>query len=186
METKERLRKEARIKRNSFPKEELADKSRLISNKIASYVESHNITNIFMYSPINSEVNLDYLRDIFLDSRIHLYYPKVTGSAMAYYKISSEKDLQKGAFNIPEPVDGLKEAVPQTGDIVLVPGLAFSKKGYRIGYGKGYYDRYFYEKAKVMLTGVCYDFQLQEDWNPDIYDVKMNMIITEKRELDIR
>ena len=139
-----------------------------------------------MYSPINSEVNLDYLRDIFLDSRIHLYYPKVTGSAMAYYKISSEKDLQKGAFNIPEPVDGLKEAVPQTGDIVLVPGLAFSKKGYRIGYGKGYYDRYFYGKISIKLTGVCYDFQLEEDWNPDVYDVKMNMIITEKRELEIR
>ena len=183
METKEKLRNEARLKRNSFPMEELADKSKLISDRIDIYLKEHNIKNIFMYSPINGEVNVNYLRDKYLNSNIGLYYPKVRGAAMTYYKISSGMDLRKGAYNIPEPVEGLEESVPQKEDVVLVPGLAFNKKGYRIGYGKGYYDTYFYGKTGISLIGVCYDFQLEKEWNPDIYDVKMNIIITEKRSL---
>ena len=65
-------------------------------------------------------------------------------------------------------------------DIIFVPGIAFDLKKNRIGYGKGYYDK-FIQKTKSIFIGVCHDFQLIEGLPADLLDKKVNKILTEKR-----
>ena len=88
-------------------------------------------------------------------------------------------DLVKGAYGIYEP----KSVVPVSAsdiDIALIPGIAFSKKGDRLGFGKGYYDRFLSEFRGTKI-GICYDFQILSDIPVSSHDVKMDYIITETR-----
>jgi 5-formyltetrahydrofolate cyclo-ligase len=67
-------------------------------------------------------------------------------------------------------------------DVVVLPGIAFDLKGHRIGYGKGYYDKTLHRlEGQGRLVGLCYDFQLVEMITGEPHDVKMDLIISEKR-----
>ena len=67
--------------------------------------------------------------------------------------------------------------------VIIVPGSAFSREGYRVGYGKGFYDRYLAAHPELNRIGVCYDVQLLWQCPHDEYDVKMDRIVTEFEEL---
>ena len=70
-----------------------------------------------------------------------------------------------------------------SGNVVpmLVPGVAFSKKGDRIGYGKGYYDRYMVRHPEVNTVGICFTCQLLDDIPAESLDIAMHQIITEEQ-----
>lgn len=108
---------------------------------------------------------------------------------MSFYMVRSLDELNCGSFNIKEP-DMTKEYTQADGRaLMIVPGLAFSDTGYRIGYGKGFYDRYlssFTKRDTVMAVGVGYDFQLLSNMTfEDEYDVPLDGVITDKREVFI-
>ena len=118
-----------------------------------------------------------------------IYYPRVSGNKMSFYRVRSLDELNCGSFNIKEP-DMTKEYTQADGRaLMIVPGLAFSDTGYRIGYGKGFYDRYlssFTKRDTVMAVGVGYDFQLLSSMTfEDEYDVPLDGVITDKREVFI-
>lgn len=99
---------------------------------------------------------------------------------MEFYRIASLKDLTPGAYGIPEPPAKEENRYDgQTPAVCFVPGLAFTKGGLRIGYGKGYYDT-FLEKANVYTVGLCYDFQLVDRIPTECHDRQMDCIITDK------
>ena len=71
---------------------------------------------------------------------------------------------------------------PCEADLIVLPGVAFDTKGKRIGYGKGYYDKALHSlEGQGKLIGFCYDFQLVDDIAGEPHDVKMDLLITEKR-----
>lgn len=86
--------------------------------------------------------------------------------------------LIKGAYGIPEPKI-IKPADAAEIDFILVPGLAFDKKGNRIGFGKGYYDKLLCNSG-AEKTALCYEFQLFDEFSTDAHDVPVNTIITEE------
>jgi 5-formyltetrahydrofolate cyclo-ligase len=91
--------------------------------------------------------------------------------------------MQEGAFGIPEPCPTGIEYQADGADLIVVPGVAFDLSGNRIGYGKGYYDRFLNNpESKARLVGLCHDFQLIDGAIPaDLHDIQMDIIVTGRR-----
>ena len=93
-----------------------------------------------------------------------------------------DKDLEKGVYNILEPIEKVKkESNNYDLDIIVVPGLIFSKNGYRIGYGGGYYDKFLSRVSdKVKKVGIVYSDFVLDDLPVDDYDIPVDLIMTER------
>lgn len=92
--------------------------------------------------------------------------------------------VKPGPFGIREPIG--EPFDPANIDVVLTPGLVFDYRGYRLGYGKGYYDRYLSRlRQGAFICGVCYEFQVIENVHPHGGDIPVHWIITDRSELVI-
>ena len=110
--------------------------------------------------------------------------PKVRGREIYLGEIKAlEKDVEKGSFGILEPKEvSFKKVSPQEIDLVILPGIAFDLKGGRIGYGKGYYDRFLRKLPKrIPLIGLAYDFQVVKNIFGKKHDRRVSKVITETR-----
>ena len=99
-----------------------------------------------------------------------------------------DSDLVPGAYNIPEPgEDTLRPVKPETIDLLIVPGVAFDLKGNRLGYGGGYYDRFFpLLNKQTPLVALVFDLQILPEIPVDEWDRRVDIIISEKRVIDCR
>ena len=99
---------------------------------------------------------------------------------MEFYLIESMDDLAPGAFNVLEPIPSRCELVKNpSGGICIVPGLCFDSQGFRLGYGKGYYDR-FLSKFKGITVGLCYSYCMHLKLPHGKHDRPVNLLITDK------
>lgn len=101
--------------------------------------------------------------------------PKVDGDEMDFYPVESLTDVKPGYFGILEPVTTKKVEVNQ--GFMTVPGVAFTKEGYRMGYGKGFYDRYLERFPKIYTCGLAYECQLVEHLPIEPHDKKLDELI---------
>ena len=101
--------------------------------------------------------------------------PRVEGESISFYQHSKGNHLVKGRFGIMEP---LTRAEIKVIDLLVVPGIAFDRRGYRLGYGKGYYDK-FLSKSPVESIGLAYSIQLVENLPHGSHDRRMDAIATE-------
>ncbi|HAA37409.1 MAG TPA: 5-formyltetrahydrofolate cyclo-ligase [Firmicutes bacterium] len=99
-----------------------------------------------------------------------------------------EADLEPGLWGIPEPkAEALRPLEPTEIDFVIVPGVAFDLQGNRLGYGGGYYDRFFPQlREGVPLVAVTFELQIVKEVPVDPWDRRVDFIITEKRVIDCR
>ena len=121
------------------------------------------------------------LRQSLLDGK-SVFVPRCRAAdgEMDFYRIDSMDELSPGKFGIPEP-PALPERRFQHAENALcfVPGLAFTRSGKRLGYGKGYYDT-FLNRIPVCTVGLCYDFQLIEDLPTEAHDKPVSYICTDR------
>jgi len=116
-----------------------------------------------------------------------VYVPKViinkedmSDKYMEFVRINSYDDLQDGYMGIKEPVSDDYE-IPQDG-LLVMPGLAFDVTLNRIGYGGGFYDRYLVKNGdRYYKTAICFDYQVLDDIPAEEFDIRPDMIITDKR-----
>lgn len=102
--------------------------------------------------------------------------------AMIFYDFTSMEQLEKGFYNLIEPKPAQTKVVGKTEiDLVLVPGLIFDKKGYRVGFGGGYYDR-FLKDFPNCTVGLIYSKQVTSSLPIEPFDIPVQKIITEKSE----
>jgi 5-formyltetrahydrofolate cyclo-ligase len=93
-----------------------------------------------------------------------------------------DHDLEvRGSFNIPEPREHCRAIAPQSADLVLVPGLGFDRRGYRVGYGGGFYDRFLSTLPGAATAGLCFDLQVVEAVPTAPGDVPVEWLITDRR-----
>ncbi|MCX7904808.1 MAG: 5-formyltetrahydrofolate cyclo-ligase [Caloramator sp.] len=176
---KKELRREMIKKRLEMSKEDVEEKSNKIMDKIINILQEKKINNIMLYFPIKNEVSTEKLALFCFERGIGVIYPKsiIETYTILPCQIKSFNDLEEGEYGIPEPKT--YEIVDKKDiDIVIVPGVAFSRLGYRLGYGAGYYDR-FLSDYKGTKIGVCYAFQICDSVFNEVYDVKMDAIVTE-------
>lgn len=183
MITKKILRKESLDRRNNINRENLKIASNVILNKIENMKEFKESKNIFVYLSFSSEIiTLDFISK-YLNKK-NIVVPKIVGSEMELIKITNLENFEKNNYGILEPKENI--VFNDKIDLVITPGVLFDTRGYRLGYGKGYYDRYFVKNNYNLSIGIVLDEFLQEKLPNDIYDKKVDIIITEERIIDLR
>jgi 5-formyltetrahydrofolate cyclo-ligase len=184
MESKQTVRKRLLAERDNSTEEYRDRASEEISRKLLAadwYAESERI---LVYAAIRSEVNLaPFIGQAWADGK-ELYFPKVCGDTMEFYRADSFSELSPGAFGVPEPIstEPVLRMLPFLTPI-LVPGVAFSRDNHRIGYGKGYYDKYLTANQKnkrLMAIGIAYSFQMVDGFETDATDYPVQMVITDE------
>ena len=134
--------------------------------------------------PIGSEISTNKLNKAILDMDKKLAFPTIQKNSeiLIFKTINSLKSFKLGKFNVPEPEDNNKEIIPQ---LFFVPCLGFDLKGYRIGYGGGFYDKTFEKLKKLNLSfntvGFAYDDQKQNELPIEKFDYKLDFVLTEKQ-----
>ena len=181
---KEQIRRDFKTRRRTLSCEHV----RINSDKICeNFLDSDiykNCQNILAYSTIQNEVDLSQIINQALLDNKNLFLPRVEGDSMNFFRINNTDKLQIGSYNILEPQNGTVYQ-DSTNSIILVPGIAFSTQGARIGFGKGFYDKYLSQHNSIFKIGIAYDWQITKSWVTNEFDINMNMIITEKREVKI-
>ncbi len=171
------LRKEILKKRNSLTKEEVIEKSRRIKEKLFLIPEFVNAKTIAVYVSFNSEVfTHNIIKELVGEKRI--FVPKVIANKIIFSEINNFNELKPGKLGILEPVDINKVSYDEV-DLVVVPGIVFDKKGHRIGYGYGMYDRLL-ERIKCKKVGLAFSLQIINKIPKEEYDVAVDKIITEE------
>lgn len=173
-------------RRSSIELEERKRKSDSVVSSVISLPEFKNCDTLFLYSPIKSEVDILPLFNIAKDREIKVAFPISIKdlSVLDFRVVSSFDELSIGAYNICEPSENSEKAIFSDRSICIVPALAFDRSGNRLGYGKGFYDR-FLNSFTGLSVGVTFDELLCDTLPTDAYDVPVNIIITDKESVRI-
>lgn len=108
-------------------------------------------------------------------------YPRVTKERLDLFRVSSLHELRPGAWGIREPSGDLAHTVaPDAIDLILIPGIAFTRNGARLGRGGGFYDRLLsWLPPRVCTVGVCFDFQIVPELPMEPHDQHVDFVATE-------
>jgi methylenetetrahydrofolate dehydrogenase (NADP+) / methenyltetrahydrofolate cyclohydrolase len=179
MLSKEELRRQFLQTRQAMSTQDVTRKSKLICNRIQEMKCFIEAKKVGFYHSVNNEVDLNEIMNFSREKEKVITLPKVRDE-MSFHIAD---DLEMGKFGILEPGDD-SDLVDEL-DLILVPGVAYDRKGTRIGYGKGYYDNYLKCKTGVKV-GVAFDSQINEEIEKKDHDVKMDYIVTESGIIDCR
>ena len=147
--------------------------------KISSYI---NAQNIACYFPIGSEINTHQIMLNILEQGKNLLLPRIVNNNIEFYIVSNLEKLEKGSFEIMEPRDRCEKA--KKIDCMLIPTVGISKLGVRLGYGRGYYDK-FLSSTNTVKISLTYSKQIVKSIPRDLHDVKMDWIVTEDENIKI-
>jgi 5-formyltetrahydrofolate cyclo-ligase len=185
METKKELRKRMLDVRNNMTDDTVRLKSELIVQKVLQTPEYDEADNILLYADYCHEVGTVKIFEDALRRGKRVYYPKCDAltNTMEFYRISYITQLEKGYKGIMEPreVETLRYRLNRKEDtLIIVPGVAFDISGYRLGYGKGFYDRFLMNKRQISTMALAFSDQIIDELPHDTYDIKMDKIVTEE------
>lgn len=152
-------------------------KSNIITKKIINTKIYQESKVIALYKNLSSEVDTNFLIDYSIKNNKTVLLPKVEDNNLIFYKIEENEKLVKNNFNILEPIPN-KKNIYNNIDLIIVPGIAFDKEGNRLGFGKGYYDRFLCDK-QIYKIGICFIEQLTNHIPTNKYDIKMDEVITD-------
>ncbi len=171
MNAKKALRETLKNQRNRLS---FLDSQKKIENNLVSFIKEREFKDVALYAAIGSEIRvLSILPRL---AHINFYLPRVVGRALEFASFEKDSDLQKGAFGIMEP---RAEAVPPgIIDLLILPGLGFSTKGERLGYGGGFYDR-FLSTQDCFSVGICDQRFLFASLPIETHDEGMDAVLTD-------
>lgn len=178
---KKELRRLYKIKRDSLQnRDKLSEK---ITDKLLRTEEYKNAETVLLYYSVSSEVSTKGIFKKALSDGKKVAYPLCIDDKglMEFYFVTGESDLVDEMYCIKAPDKEKCQRLTSTDDtLCVVPGLSFDKNGIRLGYGKGYYDR-FLSHFKGISVGLCYESTLSEKLPQDENDEKVNLLITDKK-----
>lgn len=175
------LRKNFLKRRSEISDSNKKSKSIKILSKLIKLDKLKNADNICTYVSKTGEVDTILLIEHLISMNKSVYVPKsnIKSNVMTFYKINSLSELSLGAFSVLEPIPGLEEYKNHNKyDLCIVPALSFDKQGFRLGYGKGYYDR-FLKNFDGVKIGLCFDEFITETLPKYNTDIAVDMIISE-------
>lgn len=173
---KKYLRRTMLKRRNQLPRKERFELSDEICRQLWSIILARNVRVIHSYLTMGSEVNVLPLLQKAIDCQITVVVPKtLQGRKMQHLILTDLKNMEAGIFNTYHP----RSAIEYQGefDMIIVAGLAFDRRGYRVGYGGGHYDTFLANQGTPMKIGICYPFQLVEEVPKEKHDVQVNQVI---------
>lgn len=168
-----------REKRKKINEESFGAFSTAICERAFDVISDLGADTVLLFSPIGKEPNILPLAQNLIDRGVTVAFPIsfTEDSHLEFFTVSDLSELREGAYGIKEP-PALRRAVCTERSVCIVPALSFDMSGVRIGYGKGYYDRFLADFAGVGI-GVVFSELLSESIPHDRYDIPVDLIITE-------
>lgn len=187
---KDIIRKRIKKLRDSLSIDEINSKSSIISSKLWEIIESKRIKTVMFYIAFGSEVRTQDCIIRALEKEFIVTVPVCVKEKLAdgrYEKnllasrlLAFPSDLEKTKHGLLEPKkEFIRPFPPENLDLVVVPGLAFDLKGYRIGYGAGYYDNFLPKCTNAIFIALAYQIQIVDNVYPESWDIPVHGIITE-------
>lgn len=187
-EQKNLLRAKHKKLRTAYSVELKQKLDNILFEKFTELKEYKECKTLFAFVSMPIEVNtFPILEKALADGKI-LALPKCRQNEpiMDFYRVNSLDMLKEGKYSIMEPDEEVCEKITEYSDaLCLVPGLSFDLYGYRLGFGKGYYDR-FLQNFIGTTVGLCYSKCIEQKLPHGIYDKAVDIIITEKFTNDTR
>jgi len=202
MKAKTTLRKEILALRDSLTIEVRREKSREIARKIIQHEKFQEADKVLLFASFRSEVDTAEIFATAIAMGKEVYFPRVEGKEMEFYRVEKASDLKSGYQGIREPVGDedsrfavnvrteLQSEEEPSRIIVIMPGAVFDEACNRIGYGGGYYDKFLQilehhiKKENLYKLAIAYQCQIVEKGRivSEPYDIKPDEVITEETE----
>jgi 5-formyltetrahydrofolate cyclo-ligase len=187
---KKSIREKAHAVRNAEPDKD--GKSQRICEKLFNLPEFTRAQIVLFYIDVRSEVRTRGSIPKAIGSGKQVIVPYCIKDELSLFPLASMDELEIGAFKILEPKKELREKPEKhydvkNVDLIVVPGVAFDKKGGRMGHGWGYYDKLLRKaKPETPLIALAFECQLLEEIPMDVHDIFMNKVVTEKAVYDCK
>ena len=170
------IRRQIREKKRAMTQEEILLRSEKLGQLLAQSQVYQSAKTIYGYLPYNQEVRTVPMLERALQDGKKVAVPKVYGDTMRFIYLEDMSCVETGYAGIPEPVADEPVAEDKTA-LVLMPGLAFTKEGDRMGYGGGFYDRFLAEEPNHPTVALCYEFQILESLPTEEYDIPVDCVL---------
>ncbi|MFZ9703856.1 MAG: 5-formyltetrahydrofolate cyclo-ligase [Bacilli bacterium] len=168
---KEALRETILTKRLALSLEEVNAYSLSLIKQIRALPAYQSAKHVGLYAPIKNEPNLLAL----LTDAKQFYLPKVVDLDMIYVPYHADTKLEKSGLGILEPLENTDAS--QQLDMIIIPGIVFDPAGNRIGFGKGYFDRFLLHIRPAHVIGVAYPFQMEKRLMTSRLDVPVDLVL---------
>lgn len=172
---KKMLRRDIRARLSSISYDKKVECSKNLCKVLESRILECGAKVVALFSPLSDEPQIFSLVER-LSQKMTVVLPRVEGDTMQFYCYSCE-NMVSGSFGIMEPV-GEEAVAPCSIDVIVVPGVAFTMKGERLGRGKGFYDKYMSASGfRAIKIGVCYTEQVCDCLPVEPHDLRMDSVV---------
>ena len=179
--TKQELRIKYKHLRAALTDEEIEALSLKIANRLINLdIWNKTYYHLFLTMDGQKEVQTDFILHILQgrDKEVIVSRSDFESCQMVHYLLTDNTRLVKNAYGIPEPADGIEVPAPKI-DVVFVPLLGFDLQGHRVGYGKGFYDRFLLEcKPEVIKIGLSFFEAEEKNIESNDTDVPLDYCVT--------
>lgn len=162
---KSEIRKIALTKRNALSNEERQKSALVLADRICGHQWYYLSDVLIAFVSYGSEIDTSEIIEDAWKSGKKVYVPKICGEDMHFYRINNWQELQFGYKGIREPDDKAEEFIYEEAQsestLMLMPGVAFDRERNRIGYGKGFYDKFLADKKALQLRTIAVGYQCQ-------------------------
>jgi len=184
MLTKAEIRRQMRARRDAMSAGEVAQRSERIITRLLALPELIDAQTIFTYVSIGNEVRTRGLIEHLLAAGKTIAVPLIISrTEMKPVIITSLDDLRPGVLNIPEPPDPSLGPEPQAPgpvpDLIILPGVAFTATGQRLGMGGGHYDRYLAAHSDTPAIALCFQSQIVDELPAEAHDQRIRVVVNE-------
>ena len=173
---KKELRKKIRELKRAMTEEQIVSASQRLGELFLASDYYKNAKTIYGYLPYNQEVRTVPMLEQALADGKRVAVPKCYGDEMRFIYMDDLSLVENGYANIPEPIADGPIADDKTA-LVLMPGMAFTKNGDRMGYGGGFYDKFLASEPDHPTLALCYDFQMVESLPTEEYDIPVDCVL---------
>ena len=175
-EEKNQLRDWIRKHKRAMTIEEIEERSAKLVELFLASEAYKNAKTVYGYLPYNQEVRTVPMLEQALKDGKRVAVPKCYGDEMRFIYMDDLSLVENGYANIPEPIADDPVAEDKTA-LVLMPGMAFTKNGDRMGYGGGFYDKFLAAEPDHPTLALCYDFQMVESLPTEEYDIPVDCVL---------
>jgi 5-formyltetrahydrofolate cyclo-ligase len=180
---KSQIRKQYKSLREGLSKTQIENRSISIANRCLELpIWNRQIMHIFLSIENQKEVDTSFLRTLLQGKDKEIVIPKINDSVrLQHFLLTDHTLFKRNSLGIPEPVSGI-EIKPSIIDVVFIPLLSFDSKGNRVGYGKGYYDRFLLNcKEECLKIGLSFFEEEQCVFDVEDTDIPLDFCVTPRQ-----
>lgn len=179
-ETKDELRQRLLQRRRTLPSELHSLWSEAIVERLAAADWLQRAQCILAYHPVRGEVDLRPLwRAISGGQVLCLPRSHPANRSLTLHRVADLEEVRPGAYGIPEPSPAAPQVTLSELDLILVPGVGYDRRGYRLGYGGGYFDRLLAMVPRALKVAPAFSFQIVDQLPVDPWDRPVDLLVTE-------